>query len=164
MKKNVKIIAVSAVVLLLIAIAVFIPIKKYIDECPVIISDDVVDVDIGTTISIDEIAEFENAVEFKILNNIIETNGETNAKVSADGQSLFAGYYDTDFDIIIQAIGENHEVREKQITIRVLLLINIKTSLRKISGSICYFLTAIKNLIFLPSSENILSCSVTRLY
>lgn len=122
MKKNVKIISVSAVALFLIAIAVVIPIKKYLDECPVIISDDVVDADIGTTISIDEIAKFENAVQFKICKDIIETNGETNAKVSADGQSLFVGYFMTDFDIIVQAIGENGEVREKQITIRIFIV------------------------------------------
>ena len=117
MKKNVKIIAVSAVVLLLIAIAVVIPIKKYLDECPVIISDGIADVEIGTTVSIDEIAEFENAVKVIILPDIIETNGETNAKVSTDGQSLFVGNYMTNFDVVVQATGENSEVREKQITI-----------------------------------------------
>ncbi|MBQ7980974.1 MAG: hypothetical protein IJ305_05125 [Oscillospiraceae bacterium] len=117
MKKNVKIIAVSAVVLLLIAIAVVIPIKKYLDECPVIISDGIADVEIGTTVSIDEIAEFENAVKVIILPDIIENNGETNAKVSTDGQSLFVGNYMTNFDVVVQATGENSEVREKQITI-----------------------------------------------
>jgi len=117
MKKNVKIIAVSAVALFLIAIAVFIPIKNYLDECPVIISDGIADVEIGTTVSIDEIAEFENAVKVIILPDIIETNGETNAKVSTDGQSLFVGNYMTNFDVVVQATGENSEVREKQITI-----------------------------------------------
>lgn len=122
MKKNVKIIAVSAVALFLIAIAVFIPIKNYLDECPVIISDGIADVEIGTTVSIDEIAEFENAVKVIILPDIIETNGETNAKVSTDGQSLFVGNYMTNFDVVVQATGENSEVREKQITIRVFIV------------------------------------------
>ena len=119
MKKNRKKVILNAVALLLIIIFIFIPLKNFLSGSPVIIPKGTVDVEVGTTISIDELAYFHNIVKFEIMPLPIFSEGDTNLKVSEDGQSLFVGDQQLDYEIVVQATGENNEVREKRIKIRV---------------------------------------------
>ena len=119
MKKNRKIVILIAIALLLMIIFIFIPLKNFLSGSPVIIPKGTVDVEVGTTISIDELAYFHNTVKFEIMPLPILSEGYTNLKVSEDGQFLFVGDQQLDYKVVVQATGENNKVREKRIKIRV---------------------------------------------
>lgn len=120
MNKTCKIIlSVIISIFIIFAIVLVTGVKNYIDESPVITAKDDLSVKVGTTISIEELADIKNAAESKILSDIMQTDGKTNAKVSDDGQSLFVGDDETNFQVEIRAIGANHEERREQVTVHV---------------------------------------------
>lgn len=119
MKKTVKII-ISVIALAVLGVAAFllIEMKKYSDECPVITVKNNFMAEVGETVSINDLVEVTNAVEYRMLPHII-AESETDAKVLNGGQELFVGYYNTTFSVVVLAKGKNAETRSETVQIGV---------------------------------------------
>ena len=124
MKKSVKIILFAVAFALVAAAAVLgLAVKKYLDEVPVITPNPYVCAEIGSTISISDLAYIERSVDSRISSAIEwHTVGEsdtTNAEVIDGGQSLFVGNCIGSFDVTVYAVGKNSESRSEKITVNV---------------------------------------------
>ncbi|MDE7303820.1 MAG: hypothetical protein K2N60_10940 [Oscillospiraceae bacterium] len=123
MKKSVKIILFAVAFAIVTATAVLgLAVKKYLDEVPVIAPKSPVYAEIGSTISIADLADIERSMSSRIGSIEWHIAGEsdiTNAKVSDDGQSLFVGDYPGSFDVTVHAVGENSESRTEKVTVEV---------------------------------------------
>lgn len=123
MKKSVKIILFAAVLAIVTAAVVLgIALKKYLDEVPVITPKSPVYAEIGSTLSIANLADIEQAESSRI--GSIEwltdsADNAANAKVSDDGQTLFVGDYTGTFDVTVHAVGKNSESRSEKVTVEV---------------------------------------------
>ncbi|MGN0621044.1 MAG: hypothetical protein ACI4I9_04170 [Porcipelethomonas sp.] len=98
----------------------------YKNKVPVITSKSPVYAETGTTISINDLADIERAVESKIYPGIkwhsYGASDSTNAAVSPDGQSVFAGDQSGEFDVTIFAIGEYGESITETVTVEVCIV------------------------------------------
>lgn len=122
MKRTTKIIiAVIALVVLGAAVVLIIGIKNYVDECPVINVKKYVSAEVGDTLSITDLADITNAVESKILNEII-CDYDMDAKVINDGQRISVGYLIGEFSVVIWAKGENGATRTETVQIGVCIV------------------------------------------
>lgn len=123
MKKSVKIVLLAVVLAIVTAAAVLgFAVKKYLDEVPIITPRSPVYAEIGSTVSIADLADIERSVSSRI--GLIEWHiaGESdtaNAKVSDDGQSLFVGDYIGSFDVTVHATGKNSESVSEKVTVEV---------------------------------------------
>lgn len=90
---------------------------------PVIVSKGPISAEIGDTITIDELADIDKSVESKIMPTLegydYGEKNESGAKVSDDGQSVFVGNEECEFDVTVYVVGTNSERREKRITVKV---------------------------------------------
>jgi len=122
MKKSVKI-AITVIALFVVGVAavLLIGIKKYVDQCPVINVKKHVSAEVGDTLSITDLADITNAVESKILNEII-CDKDTDAKVINGGQRLYVGYSTAPFSVVIQATGKNGETRTETVPIAICIV------------------------------------------
>ena len=123
MKKIKVVIGIIFLTVVCIGFYFIIGIKNYIYKSPVITSKEPILVQVGDTITINELVDIEKSVESKIL-PILEgyTNGGnygSRVQVSEDGQSVFVGNEKCEFVVTIYAVGENSERREKKITVKV---------------------------------------------
>lgn len=122
MKKAIKIIiAVIATVVLGAVVVLLIGIKNYVDECPIINVKKDVSAEVGDTLSITDLADITNAVESKILNEII-CDYDIDAKVINGGQRISVGYLMGQFSVIIWAKGENGAIRAETVQIEVFVV------------------------------------------
>lgn len=124
MKKSVKIILFAVGFTIITAAAVLgLAVKKYLDEVPIITSKSPVYAEIGSTVSIADLADIERAESSGISSDIewhVSGASDTaNAKVSGDRQSLFVGNYMGAFDVKVFAVGKNSESREEKVTVEV---------------------------------------------
>lgn len=123
MKKSVKIILFAAVLAIVTAAVVLgLALKKYLNEVPVITPKSPVYAEIGSTLSIADLADIERAESSRI--GSIEwltdsADNAANAKISGDGQTLFVGDYTGTFDVTVHAVGKNSESRSEKVTVEV---------------------------------------------
>ncbi len=113
-KNKITFITICMIVFAVVFVLV-INVKKYIDEFPEIVpkSDNFM-VECGETISIDELAEFENAKEYGFLT----VEGNDTAKIK-NKKTLTAGYCTGKLTVTMYAIGENHERTEQTVEVDV---------------------------------------------
>jgi len=122
MKRTVKIIIpVAALIVAGVVVVLIMGIKNYLDECPIINAKKVVGAEVGDTLSITDLADITNAVESKILNEII-CDKDTDAKVINGGQRLYVGYSTAPFSVVIQATGKNGETRTETVPIAICIV------------------------------------------
>ena len=123
MKKSVKIVLLAVALAIVTAAAILgLAVKKYLDEVPVITPKSPVYAEIGSTISIADLADIERSVSSRIGSIEWHIAGESdtaNAKVSDDGQSLFVGDYTGSFDVTVHATGKNSESVSEKVTVEV---------------------------------------------
>lgn len=123
MKKTVKItLFTAAFVFVTAAVVLGLAVKKYLDEVPVIIPKSPVLAEVGSTISIADLADIERSVSSRISSiewRTVSAGDTANAEVSDDGQSLFVGDYTGLFDVTVYAVGENSESRSAKVTVEV---------------------------------------------
>lgn len=123
MRRYVKIILLAAAfVIAAAAVILGLAVKKYLDEVPVITPKSPVYAEIGSTLSITDLADIERSESCGI--GLIEwrTGGsgdKTDAEVSSDGQTLFVGNYSGAFDVTVHAVGKNSESRSEKVTVEV---------------------------------------------
>lgn len=101
-----------------LVIKLVIDINQFLEACPEIYPKESVMAPIGQTISIDSLAEFDKAVETRIV-SIVEGDKTTDAYISEDGSKLHVGSAPVSFDVVVEAVGSNHEREQAQVTVSV---------------------------------------------
>ncbi|MDE6600091.1 MAG: hypothetical protein K2K34_08455 [Oscillospiraceae bacterium] len=123
MKKSVKIILFAVAFAIVTAAAVLgLAVKKYLDEVPIITSKSPVYAEIGSTISIADLADIEWSVSSRISSiewQAVGSGDTTNAEIIDNGQSLFVGDYTGSLDVTVHATGKNSESRSEKVTVEV---------------------------------------------
>ncbi len=108
------------ILLILVAyvIKLVIDLNKFKEACPAIYPKESVMAPIGQTISIDALADFEKAVETRIV-EIVEGEKTTDASISEDGSRLHVGTAPVRYDVVVEAVGANHERVQERVTVNV---------------------------------------------
>lgn len=106
------VIALVAVLLSLgiLALAIFLPLKNYIDETPKITPNPSITVAHGETLSVSDLCQVECKGNYTLSLSIIETQ-IPDAAVSTDGQSIYVGSSAGIIIVEIWGRGENAESR-----------------------------------------------------
>lgn len=123
MRRYVKIILLAAAfVIAAAAVILGLAVKKYLDEVPVITPKSPVYAEIGSTLSITDLADIERSESCGIGSIEWHTYGAsdtTNAEIGSDKQTLFVGNYIGTFDVTVYATGKNSESRSEKVTVEV---------------------------------------------
>lgn len=114
-------IIILAVFLLLGGIAAVLlwELADYMNKIPVITPKSNIYAEVGSALSINDLAEIEKATSAKIFLQKISADVEKTATVSADRQTLYVGYEIGQIEVIITATGENSESRDAVVAVNV---------------------------------------------
>ena len=105
-------------VMALIGVAVIVALNNYMSKGPVIYPKSPVYATVGETLSVYQLADFENAASVIILEGI-KSSIKNNAQVIKNNQALFVGDDPAYITVNVSATGENSETRYAEIEIIV---------------------------------------------